>query len=66
MVFKPSATPPSNGGVTEFLPKFIPTLIYRIHRQTEPIDRIEAISVSNGGVNDFKSSAEKIKLKKMK
>ena len=45
-VFDPSAPPPPNGGITEFLSKFIPSHIYLIRRQTEPIYRIGAILVS--------------------
>ena len=46
-VFGPSALPPRNWGITEFWSKFIFIRIYLILRQTEPIDRIGAISIRN-------------------
>ena len=42
-IFDPSAGPPPNWGITEFLPKFIPTHMYLVCHQSEPIDRITVI-----------------------
>ena len=42
----PSAAPHQNWGITEFWPKVIPTHIYLIRHQIEPIDRNGAFLVS--------------------
>ena len=44
--FDPSSPPPPNWGITEFLPHVIPTHIYVIRCQTDPIDPIGPILVS--------------------
>ena len=62
-VFDLSAPPSPNWGINEFLPKFIPTHIYLIHRQIKPIDRIGAMVWSVlRRVNEF-SVSKKIIIK---